>query len=319
MLDPQGNPITFTDPETGEEYEGYGPDDGTDKNGNRVGDPAGQTWAVQFFDLDDDGDQDLWVADDGDRLKVYRNDSTEESFKFTPIGRQMGLESGQWMGFALGDYDGDVDLDVFVTNMGFHPLTRLPARVPGADCTYSHTLGWGTCLHYLLRNEGTVDTPEIGAVGSFPDAAGDTLVEPQSHNATRLSGTRPISTRSGKHRPACKLTTSGLARSSLTTTTTETRTSTGWGSLIAAGEGPDYGPDGTAVAPGAGRLLRGNGRGAFEDITVRAHLLDIENVDYSLLDPNDPNFDAQRQRISPNFHENGKALAQRGTSTAMVT
>ena len=308
MRDPEGNPITFKDPETGEEYVGYDPSK-TDKSGNRVGDPAGQTWAVQFFDLDDDGDQDLWLADDGDRLKVYRNDSTKERIKFTPIGRQMGLESGQWMGIALGDYDGDLDLDVFVTNMGFHPLTRLPLVTPGADCTYSHTLGWGTCLHYLLKNEGTRETPEVGTVGRFPDAAGATAVEPSPIMP-------PGSLDPSNINPAWQAPT-GLAAYDFGFGTVffdydnDGDQDLYWlGSIIAAGEGPDYGPDGTAVAPGAGRLLRGNGRGAFEDITVRAHLLDIENVDYSVLDPDDPEFDAQRQRIASNFHENGKALAK---------
>ena len=308
MLDLEGKPITFTDPETGEEFEGYDPSM-TDKAGNRVGDPTGQTWALQFFDLDDDGDQDLWVADDGDVLKVYRNDSTRESIVFTPMGKEMGLESGAWMGFALGDYDGDVDLDVFVTNMGFHPLTRPPMGIPGGDCAYSQPLGWGTCLHYLLKNEGTRDAPGMGTVGQFPDAAGATPVEPSPIMP-------PDSLDPSKIDPGWQ-TPTGLGAYDFGFGTVffdydnDGDQDLYWlGSIIAAGEGPDYGPDRMAVAPGAGRLLRGNGRGAFEDITVRAHMLDIENVDYSLLDPDDPRFDAQRQRIAPNFHENGKALAK---------
>ena len=39
-------------------------------------------------------------------------------------------------------------------------------------------LAWGTCPHYLLTNEGTIETPEMGTVGIFPDAAGTTPVEP---------------------------------------------------------------------------------------------------------------------------------------------
>ena len=59
----------------------------------------------------------------------------------------------------------------------------------------------------------------------------------------------------------------------------------------------------------AGRMMRGDGHGSFEDITVRAHLLDIMDVDYSILDPSNPNFDAADQRIDAAFHENGKGLA----------
>ena len=56
-------------------------------------------------------------------------------------------------------------------------------------------------------------------------------------------------------------------------------------------------------------MLRGDGSGGFEDITVRARLLDIVGVDYSILDPADPEFNAVGQRISPSMHENGKGLA----------
>ena len=50
------------------------------------------------------------------------------------------------------------------------------------------------------------------------------------------------------------------------------------GSTISSGMGP-----GGDVFPAAGRMLRGDGQGSFEDITVRAHLLDIVGVNYSML------------------------------------
>ena len=152
MREPGGEPITFGNPQSGTVHEGYDPEL-RDVNGNRVGDPSGQTWGVLFYDYDDDGDPDLWVADDGDRLKVYRNESTPGSVRFVPVARRMGLDrSGAWMSFAAADYDGDADLDVFVTNVGFHPLLRLPPY-PGGDCAYSHRFVWGTCSHFLLRND----------------------------------------------------------------------------------------------------------------------------------------------------------------------
>jgi len=45
------------------------------------------------------------------------------------------------------------------------------------------------------------------------------------------------------------------------------------------------------------------------DITVRAHLLDIDRVDYSILDREDPTPLLDAYRINPRFHENGKGLA----------
>ena len=106
------------------EYEGYDPT-ARDANGNRIGDPTGRTHGALFFDYDDDGDPDLWVANDGDRLQVYRNDSTQSGIKFTRVGRYMGIDKvGNWMGFGIGDYDGDADLDVVVTNVGYHIRTQ---------------------------------------------------------------------------------------------------------------------------------------------------------------------------------------------------
>ena len=133
MRDSDGKPVLFEDPETGEKYEGYDPTI-RDELGNLVGEPTGQTHAVLFFDHDGDGDLDLWIANDGDRLHVYRNDSSVGSIRFTSVDAAIKADQvGNWMGFATGDYDGDGDLDVFVTNMGYHPLLRKPPeRVTGS-------------------------------------------------------------------------------------------------------------------------------------------------------------------------------------------
>ena len=61
--------------------------------------------------------------------------------------------------------------------------------------------------------------------------------------------------------------------------------------------------------PGAGRFLLNEDTG-FRDATVEAHLLDIQDVDYSVIDPESSSFDPFAQRIGPEFHENGKGLAK---------
>ena len=303
MWYPDGSPVLFEDPETGEQFEGYDPTV-TDNLGNRVGEPTGQTHAAFFFDKDDDGDPDLWVANDGDRLHIYRNDSTPGNIQFTSIAGAMGLDQvGAWMGFALGDYDGDADLDVFVTNMGFHHRLRSPHETPRGMCNYHDQFPWGSCLNTLLRNDGTQELPGVGLVGQFVDVAPATqvlpspIMPPESLDPSAIHPGRPVPT--------------GLSAYDFGFGTTffdydnDGDQDLYWlGSTVERGEGP-----GGEVFPSAGRMLESDGRGAFRDITVEARLLNIDRVDYSVLDHEDPTLRLEAFRINPRFHENGKGLA----------
>ena len=299
LRDPDGEPILFTDPETGREYEGYDPTI-TDAGGNQVGDPSGRTHAVLFFDHDDDGDPDLWVANDGHRPYVFRNDSSPGDVRFTPVAEAMGIdESGNWMSFAVGDYDGDEGLDVFVTNVGYH-LRLFPLQEePGGDCRYTERFPWGTCLHYLLRNDGTRDVAGLGVVGLFTDVAAETDVAPSPLMPPRSLDRKRI-------HPDWDAPTGLAAYDFGYGTTFFDYDNDGDQDLYWLGS---EGPPGQSSYPAAGRMLRGDGQGGFEDITVRAHLLDIADVDYSVLDADDPAFNPDRQRISNRFNLNGKALA----------
>lgn len=304
MRDPFGDDIGWPDPVTGEIVPGYNPDL-IDASGEYVGEPTGQTLAALFFDHDDDGDSDIWLADDGSRLKVFRNDSTKDEVKFTQISRAMGVDMmGAWMGFALGDYDSDLDLDVFVTNIGYHPLTREAPTTPSGDCAYGHQYGWGTCFHFLLRNDGVREVEGVGIVGVFNDIAGATYVAPNdvmppmALDPTQINEDWQVPT--------------GLAAYDFGFGTVffdyenDGDQDLYWlGAMSDRGEAPSG-----HLFPGAGRMLRGNGAGDFQDITVEARLLDVLGVDYSVLDPENPGFDRIEQRISPAFHENGKGLAK---------
>ena len=301
MRAPDGRAIFYEDRSSGELFQGYDPEM-RDFGGNRVGDPTGQTWATLFFDHDGDGDSDLWIADDGDRLKVFRNDSARGDVRFSLVEAELPI--GQWMGFALGDYDSDEDLDVFVTNIGFHPLTRRPVPVPSADCAYTHQFAWGSCFHLLMRNDGSAEQSEAGGAFHFVDVAQATHVEP-----SRIMP--PVSLNAENIHPAWEAPAGvaaydfGFGAVFLDYENDGDQDLYWLGSLVSRGEGP-----GGQLYPGAGRMLRGDGLGGFEDVTVEAHLLDTQDVDYSTLDPDDPSFDAERQRISPAFHENGKGLAK---------
>ena len=311
MWDTEGQPVVFEDPKTGRVYEGYDPTS-VDEAGNRVGDPTGATHAVLFFDHDDDGDPDLWVANDGDLLHVFRNDSSPGSVRFTPVTEAMGMDTvGAWMGFAVGDYDSDADLDIFVTNIGYHPRLRGPADKPSGSCVYLERFDWASCLHFLLRNDGTRQVTGTGLIALFKDVAPTTPVSPSPLMP-------PNSLDPSKIHPSKEVPT-GLAAYDFGFGATffdydnDGDQDLYWlGSTVARGqaEGGDF-------FPGAGRLLRGDGRGSFEDITVRAHVLDVQRVRYEYLnldvkyaDPRDrPEIDLEDLRISNEFHENGKGVA----------
>ena len=303
MRDPQGQALLFEDPETGQQYEGYDPT-ARDASGNRIGDPTGRTHAVLFFDYDDDGDPDLWVANDGDRLHVFRNDSSPGEVRFTPVARTMGIDKvGNWMGFAVGDYDGDADLDVFVTNLGYHPLTRPIWEESGGGCAYHGRFVWGQCANSLLRNGGTRGTPAPDLVGLFENVAPSTAVAPSLLMP-------PDSLDPSNIVPPWEVPT-GLASYDFGYGATffdfdnDGDQDLYWlGSEIDRGLGP-FGH----IYPSAGRMLRGDGKGSFEDITVRAHLLDIQDFDYSSQDPRNPGIAARFREFRVKLHENGRGLA----------
>lgn len=303
MRSTSGEPILFKDPKTGETYEGWDPTR-VDRLGNQVGEPVQQTHATLFFDFDDDLDADLFMADDGDTLKIYKNDSINSTIKFTEVGEALGIDySGAWMGFALGDFDGDVDLDVFVTNIGSHAMLRKPQDNPTGSCEYHQRFSWGTCANFMLRNDGVGNLEGIGQSGIFVEVGSSVkinpnrILSPDALNSERIYPSLPVP--------------SGIAAYEFGFGTTffdienDGDADLYWlGSNKNMGAGP-----GGDVYPGVGRLLRNTGFGDFEDITVESHILDIANVDYSVLDISSKDFNPQLQRINTRFHENGKGVA----------
>ncbi len=302
MRDPTGKPIMFEDPATGQWYEGWDPT-WLDDAGNVIGEPTSQTHAAFFFDHDDDGDPDLWLASDGDRFKIMRNDSDGSGVRFTEVAHAIGIDKvGAWMGFAIGDIDLDADLDVFVTNIGYHPNTRPPMRGPSGSCEYHQRFSWGTCQHYLLRNDGTVDVEGVGTVPQLYDVAPSTRVvpspymPPESLDPSRIDPLQPVL--------------SGIAAYDFGFGATffdfdnDGDQDLYWlGSIVASGQGP-----GGDAFPGAGRLMRGDGAGGFEDVTIRARVLDVLGVQYDGIDDPDSIFTMRARKISNRFHENGKAV-----------
>jgi hypothetical protein len=123
-------------------------------------------FGVAFFDLDDDGRLDLFVANDSGPNSVYRNrgDGTFEDVSYASGAAltEAGLEQAH-MGVAVGDYDHDGRDDLHVTNFAddFNILYHNDGKGLFSDVTFvsgvGHAslpfLGWGT--HFLDYDNDT--------------------------------------------------------------------------------------------------------------------------------------------------------------------
>ena len=136
---------------------------------------------ASFSDYDQDGWIDLFIANCGDvhplptPMELYHNNGDGT---FTEVAQQAGLRGlGLWMGLALGDYDNDGDIDVFVSNAGVAPpLGILPHALfrNNGDGTFTDIgpqlgtnqlrWGWGSALRDF-DNDGW---PDLFFTGAFP-------------------------------------------------------------------------------------------------------------------------------------------------------
>jgi tetratricopeptide (TPR) repeat protein len=140
--------------------------------------PAGKTLGVVWVDYDNDGDLDLYVANDGVANFLYQNrgDGT-----FTDVGVVTGTaysESGvaeAGMGTDAGDYDNDGDLDICVMNFAFEKntlyrnnLRRSEGSTPGnfTDVSFLCGIGQPTILK-LTFGAGFFDYDNDGDLDLF--------------------------------------------------------------------------------------------------------------------------------------------------------
>ncbi|MBS0202861.1 MAG: CRTAC1 family protein [Planctomycetes bacterium] len=127
------------------------------------------------FDADNDGWQDILLVASPTPL-LFRN---EEGLRFTNLTDESGLKSisGHWTGCAVGDYDADGLLDLFIT--GYHQL-RLMKNVDGRhfrDVTVSAGLDpsnqgyWGASAGFMdLDGDGWIDLVILNYVVYGPDS-----------------------------------------------------------------------------------------------------------------------------------------------------
>lgn len=86
---------------------------GLDSNNRRF------SFAASWEDYDNDGDPDLYVANDYGRNNLYRNDRTVDgAHTFTDIAKEAGVEDiSAGMSVSWGDYNLDGWMDLYVSNM----------------------------------------------------------------------------------------------------------------------------------------------------------------------------------------------------------
>ena len=90
-----------------------------DASFDRVGEYFGASgnFVTAQLDLDRDGQQDILVGTVGRELEIHLQD--DGGF---PISERLDSGAGLWMGMALADFDGDLDLDIYATNEGLSAL-----------------------------------------------------------------------------------------------------------------------------------------------------------------------------------------------------
>ncbi len=127
---------------------------GLDENNRRF------SFAASWEDFDDDGDQDLYVANDFGRNNLYRNDDGS----FVDVAAEAGVEDiSAGMGVAWGDMDRDGHMDLYVSNMDSSAGKRIAYQrefSPGAGEGMLGDLRRHARGNSLFRNRGD---------GSFED------------------------------------------------------------------------------------------------------------------------------------------------------
>ncbi len=97
-------------------------------------------FSPRFSDMDGDGNVDLAIAGDFGTSRLFWNNG-DGTFRDGTEAANVGTDENG-MGSAVGDYDGDGDLDWFVTSI-YEPSGQIPENA-----------NWGTTGNRLFRNNG---------------------------------------------------------------------------------------------------------------------------------------------------------------------
>ncbi len=127
---------------------------------------TGRGLALAWGDYDDDGDMDVYIANDADQNFLYRNNS-DGTFTDVSLAAGVGFsedgEAENGMGADFGDYDNDGYLDLIVTNFQDQTNTLYHNERDGlfSDVSYASKIGTMS-LPYLAWGVGFCDYDNDG-------------------------------------------------------------------------------------------------------------------------------------------------------------
>jgi hypothetical protein len=126
-----------------------------------------------FLDLDDDGDLDIYVANDFNKNFFLENQGAASGYALVEKAGRFAID-GNWtwpskhvmsMGVAVGDFDNDLDLDIYITDYEENPLYVNPGG-PGPNTPFEERAAqrgvdfplncWGTAF-FDADNDGDLD------------------------------------------------------------------------------------------------------------------------------------------------------------------
>ncbi len=129
-----------------------------------VADEDGKGLSAMFGDYDNDGDADLFVANDISRNRLYRNNSDGT---FTDVSFLEGVDDPRsGMGIDWGDYDNDGDLDFYVGYFKHQANALYKNNLPDSPSKGAKN---NARLRLSARNNGRLRLTEI--LANFDDIA----------------------------------------------------------------------------------------------------------------------------------------------------
>jgi hypothetical protein len=127
------------------------------------------SYAAAWEDFDNDGDQDLYVANDFGRNNLYRNDGDH----FTDVAADVGVEDvGSGMSVSWSDYNGDGWMDLYIGNMFSAAGSRLTFQRRFRSAFTSESL---TSLRRLARGNTLFESVGDGTMRDVSFDAGVTM------------------------------------------------------------------------------------------------------------------------------------------------